>query len=206
MSLSIRDPQCFQRARNNLQYFPGLLAYVVIYFFSPKAGTQELQHARKVFTHPVPTGILYTYIALTSVSCVIKQTFGKCQINIWKEMILFKIKFFKTTQIKNNLSTLIFIDIESFLFRELQTFNLFCLELWQFKSFSIKGVLLRLDMSFCLFVETESLNIVIAVLILIMQPRLASDSQRSSCLCFLSAEISGVHPHTWSYIINKSSL
>lgn len=43
--------------------------------------------------------------------------------------------------------------------------------------------------------ETESLFVALVILVLAVWTRLASDSERSSCLCLLSARIKGVRHH-----------
>jgi hypothetical protein len=58
---------------------------------------------------------------------------------------------------------------------------------------------------FCFF-GTRLLCVALAVLELALQSRLASNSQRSSCLCLLSARIKGVHHHhlAFKWVLKRS--
>jgi hypothetical protein len=56
---------------------------------------------------------------------------------------------------------------------------------------------------FVLVLETVFLSVTLAVLELTLQTRLASNSQRSACLSFPSAEIKGIEPPPLSEPISK---
>jgi hypothetical protein len=56
----------------------------------------------------------------------------------------------------------------------------------------------------CLFVSRQGLsNVVLAVLKLTMKTRLASNSQRSTCLCLRTAGTKGIHHYTWLNLFFK---